>query len=111
MLIGDRRLFHPLGFHRPAVLLDGRPVRRLVVRPVRSPSSRAVVAGARGSRVARAPLPSRQVPSGVAFPDPVRTMVCRRRARRREVLHALGFTGRGSGGGRKRRNYLSEVSC
>lgn len=53
----------------------------------------------------------RDVPSQVSFADPARIVACVRRKRRAEVLHALNKTGRGSGSGKKRRTYSSDISC
>lgn len=108
--VSDRRVFHPSRVFRPAVLVDGRPVRRYVVAAPRLVRPAAVGRGARAHPSWRAPRLF-ELPHKVSFPDPVRTLVCVRRGTRREVLHALKYVGRGSGGGRKRRNELSEVTC
>lgn len=47
----------------------------------------------------------------IGFEHPKRVLICLRRKARREVLHALKKTGRGHGGGRKRRNAYSNVRC
>lgn len=51
----------------------------------------------------------------VTFPNPTKTIICVRRKQRKEVLHALKFTG---GAGRRRRrfraprrNFFSYVDC
>lgn len=45
------------------------------------------------------------------FNVPRKVLICIRRKQRREVLHAAKRVGRGSGGGARRRNHYSEVSC
>lgn len=45
------------------------------------------------------------------FTDPKKTIVCRRRKERKQVLFALKKTGRGSGGGKKRLNENSFIRC
>lgn len=61
------------------------------------------------------PLPKRSVrPStfpvgGLSFSSPRSVLVCVRRKQRREVLHAIGRSGRNSS--RRRRGPLSGVSC
>lgn len=50
------------------------------------------------------------LPSIVAFSQPKRVLVCIRRSRRREVLHAKGVAGR-RGLRPPRRNYFSSISC
>lgn len=47
----------------------------------------------------------------IAFSDPLTVTECVRRRVRREVLHALKKTGRGSGGGKKRRTWRSMIKC
>lgn len=93
--IEDRRLFHPLGAFAPARSLDRRS--RLIVHPPNVNKS-----------VRRNDF---RVPSAVGFDVPSRVAVCVRRKQRKEVLHAKRFTGRGSGGGKHRRNYWSDVRC
>ena len=46
-----------------------------------------------------------------AIAGDLRSLICRRRAERREVLHATGKTGAGSGYGPKRRSWSSFVEC
>lgn len=88
----DRRVHHPLGEYRPAVAFSGHPVRTNVVRPSKFKSNL-------------------YVSPKVRFAVPKKTLICVRRAERKEVLHALKKVGRGRGGGRKRRNWFSEVTC
>lgn len=93
-LLEDRRQFHPLAEFRPA--------RSFLTRP------RLVIAQPNVNKPRRSTL---RIPSQVGFDVPRNVAVCVRRKSRKEVLHALRFTGRGSGGGAKRRNYWSDVSC
>lgn len=51
-----------------------------------------------------------RVPYQVAFKAPAETLVCVRRARRKQVLHALRKTGRG-GQRRPRRSKWSSIKC
>lgn len=97
-IIEDRRLFHPLGDFRPARSFLARPRPRLVIADVNVNRGRRKVT-------------PYKVPSQIGFSVPRDVVVCVRRKQRKEVLHAFKFTGRGSGSGRKRRNYWSDVSC
>lgn len=49
--------------------------------------------------------------SALKYAEPQRVSVCLRRKGRREVLHALKRTGKGSGGGRRRRTATSNNHC
>lgn len=51
-----------------------------------------------------------RIAEAASFADPNKTMVCVRRAVRREVLHALGLQSRGAGG-RRRRTPRSNIRC
>lgn len=97
--IEDRREFHPEGDFRPARGFV-YPRHRLVVSVPRQEPSR---------------LPDTftpAVPVGVAFKAPRQVAICVRRKQRREVLHAVGKTGRGSRFHRApRRNIYSEIRC
>lgn len=89
--VEDRRRYHP-----------DRRFRRL--RQVNAVVGGNVIVG-RSNR-------SNVVPSGLRFENPRKLIVCVRRNRRREILHALGRTGRGSRfNKRRRRNELSSISC
>lgn len=88
--VEDRRTFHPLGDFRPARATSGHPVKPHVVKPAKS---------------------SRALSYRINFAVPKRTVICVRRQTRKEVLHALRKVGRGRGGGHKRFNWQSEVSC
>lgn len=93
MEVSDRRRFHPEGVDRPAVMLSGSPVARLVV----------------GPDVKRGPRRG-VLPWTLAFANPSRTMICVRRRERREVIHALGVAG--SHGLRPpSRNWTSDIVC
>jgi len=96
--IEDRRQYHPEGPARPARSWSSAR-HRLVVTPQR-----------RESVLADTYTPT--VPVGVSFEAPRRVAICVRRKQRREVLHALMKTGRGSRHHRKpRKSYYSEVNC
>lgn len=86
----DRRRWHPERLARPASII--RPAARLVARDTRLH-----------------PLWDQQTKATIAFADPPRVSVCRRRQQRKEVIHAKGVAG-----GRvrpPRRNEFSDVSC
>lgn len=95
-LVEDRRAHHPLQEFRPARQVSGHPVKPHVIK--RSTNN----------HVLGRHLP---IPLKVQFAEPKRTAICVRRGQRKEVLHALKKTGRGRGGGRKKRNWYSDVSC
>lgn len=88
----DRRTFHPEGPARPA-RSPRRPRHRLSV-PKKYQYS----------------LKKSYVPHEVGFQDPQKVLVCVRRKRRREVLHALRKAGK-RGQKRPRRNFYSSISC
>lgn len=91
----DRRRFHPAGPLRPAFSFRAAD-RRIVVKQ----SSRSA--------------PKRNDTYSdwrVAFAVPHRVAVCVRRKQRREVIHALKLTGKGSRARRHRRNTWSDVDC
>lgn len=97
--IEDRREFHPEG--------DFRPARGFVY-----PRHRLVVSVPRQEPSRLADTYTPVVPLGVSFKAPRQVAICVRRKQRREVLHAMGKTGRGSRFNRApRRNVYSEVSC
>lgn len=88
----DRRSYHPEGDFRPA--RGFRLFRHRVNVPSRARFS-----------------PQKFLsPSATVFNAPQEVLVCVRRSVRREVLHALGRTGK-VGQGRPHRNWLSSVSC
>lgn len=92
--IEDRRQYHPLNVFRPARTVYGSPVGPLkVARPGRETKARF------------------RLPVGIRFDVPAKVAVCVRRKRRKEVLHALKKVGKGSGGGKRRRNFWSGVQC
>lgn len=68
---------------------DGRPVGRLAIAVNRS----------------------RNIPIGVRFTAPKKTLTCVRRQARKEVLFAKGKAGGGRISRRRRRNENSEVQC
>lgn len=89
----DRRTYHPAQ-QRPAGALIRRAT-RLVVSPTHS------LGGAVKNKL----------PAAVQFAQPRAVAICVRRRARREVLHALRLTKRGSGSGTRRRNTYSKVKC
>lgn len=84
MEIEDRRRFHPAK-HRSAASFS-RPHHVLKAKP------------------------SRALPKRVMFEAPKKVLVCVRRQRRKEVLHAKRVAGSGNLR-RPRRNWFSDVSC
>lgn len=99
--IEDRRTFHPLREFRPPAVLLGATRASLV--PAVSPARKAKKEG--GLRHRQAPPPT------LAFRAPKEVLVCVRRHRRREVLHALKKTGRGARARHRHRNPYSEIRC
>lgn len=99
--IEDRRTYHPLRSFRPPAVLLGATRSALV--PVgkkaenRAAPLRSHVSGA--------------VPRSIAFDAPPHVLICVRRHRRREVLHALRKTGKGARARLRRRNPFSEIRC
>lgn len=78
----DRRRYHPEGRYRPPAAAI-RDARRLIAGPAHT----------------------------IGFKQPNRVLLCQRRHQRREVLHALQRTGKGSRARTRRRSYWSDVSC
>lgn len=89
--VDDRRSWHPERSDRPVMSVSG-PVGVQVVRPARG-------------------LSVPPVPAQVSFRSPNRVVTCVRRERRREVMFALGRTGKGSRSRRHRRSWRSDFSC
>lgn len=85
-LLEDRRRFHPLGVFAPPAAKN-RPSRRIVAS--RHPFGRHVL----------------------KFNVPRNVYLCARRKIRKEVLHALRLTGKGSAQKKRRRNEYSDISC
>lgn len=65
------------------------------------------------ARLKAAPTPASYYspPPAIAFADPRSTIACIRRQRRREVLHALRKTGKGSKARKRHRNQNSGIRC
>lgn len=82
-LFSDRRLFHPQRQLQPPAALK-RPARRIMA--------------TRHRHVLK-------------FKVPLQVDLCVRRQRRKEVLHALRLTGKGSRARSRRRNEWSGISC
>lgn len=95
--VEDRRTYHPEKFFRPARMIWGHPVG-----PVRPSESK--------RRPGRSWLPGAISPR-LKFADVQRTIICVRRKRRKEVLHALRKTGKGRGRRRPHFNFYSKISC
>lgn len=90
--VEDLRRYHPLGAARSVKVVTGHAVQPLrVARPGRPPR-----------------VHPQNVPSGLAFAVPRKTVICIRRKRRREVLFAKNVR-RGSGS--RRRNFWSDIRC
>lgn len=87
--VEDHRLFNPDPYASP--------------RSTRSRATRIVAKSGSGSRYAR----QSEQPY---FASPRNVIICHRRKTRKEVLHAYGKTGKGSGKPR-RRNQFSNVRC
>lgn len=94
-LVEDRRTYHPLGYFRPARTISGHPVGPVVVTKNRSTKNQA------------RPF----LAKGLSFALPKKTLICVRRKTRKEVLHALKKVGKGKSGGRRRRNWYSNIGC
>lgn len=91
--IDDRRTFDFEPATRPARLFTGSTA-SITATPIKKKTERA-----------RA-----RVPYQIAFSAPAETLVCVRRRRRKEVLHAKRKTGK-RGQRRPRRSQFSEVKC
>lgn len=92
-VVEDRRRYHPHGrFARPRVFTG---VESTTIAP-------------RTRRDGR----RERLMSQLAFDTPKRVLACQRRSERREVLHALGKTGRGSTSRRRKRlTEFSKLRC
>lgn len=95
----DRRFHHPDGLYRPAKDVLGN-VPRVVVRRKSDKYQYSL----------KKSFPALYEPDFQAFAVPDRVLICVRRKRRKEVLHALKKTGKG-GQKRPRRNWYSDVTC
>lgn len=91
--VEDRRTYHPLSDLRPVLSLRKWSVRMVP----KAPKGRAPAKLARGQ-------------FRLGFVGPQHVQICVRRGQRKEVLHALKKTGKGSGRSRKRNAY-SNVRC
>lgn len=97
----DRRRFHPAGPLRSPRTFSRRPY-RLVLHDRK-------YATVKSSPRNRFLFPS-QTKAVIAFDAPRSVLVCVRRHRRKEVLHALGKAGR-VGQRKPKRNFYSSVHC
>lgn len=91
--IDDRRSFDFEPASRPARLFTGSTA-QITATPITKKTARA----------------QQRVPYQIAFTAPKQTLVCIRRKRRKEVLHALNKTGRG-GQKKPRRSPFSNTRC
>lgn len=91
--VEDRRTWHPVGPFRPARQLGGHPVHPVNVNKPKNQKFK------------------RQLPFGLKFAVPENTVICVRRKRRKEVLHALKKTGKGRGRKRPTKNWYSKIGC
>lgn len=96
--VEDRRTFHPLGPTRPARFSTG------------GPSSLTLRDKPKAGRF-KTPFGHSQTKATVAFDDPGNVLVCLRRKRRKEVLHAMKRAGKGGRQRRHRRNTHSAIRC
>lgn len=94
--IEDRRTYHPLDFFRPARSFN-RSQHSLVVKQPAKNKDR--FSGLRG------------LPTAIQFYAPKKVLVCVRRQRRKEVIHALKKTGKGAAKRHRRRSYYSNIHC
>lgn len=101
----DRRFWHPEGDYAPVGVFRQRSARRLIeAAPTRRRTDGTTGVG-KSFRGFRPPVIR-------AFAKPDEVLVCVRRSTRREVLHALGRTGRGSGAKKMPRlTWRSKISC
>lgn len=109
-LMEDRRLYSPEPYTRPAASLS-QPRHRLVIKNVPKSVSRS---NARSFKTYNAPATgvfARALPDRVAFQTPKRVLICIRRQKRKEVIHALNKSGRGVSRKNPRRSEYSDVSC
>jgi len=102
--VEDRRAWYPSDVapatgYSPARTFSGRPARLRVQTPVRRSE-------ARFRPLVRLSYPSARI----GFQEPRDVVICVRRSRRREVLHALGVAG-SRGLRRPRRNAFSAITC
>lgn len=97
--IEDRRTYHPEGDFRPAASFS-KPRHRLEVPRAKHPHRQ------------NFQLAFRSVLNNgrIAFKAPEKVLVCVRRQRRKEVLHALKKSGK-TGQRKPRQSYLSSVTC
>lgn len=93
----DRRAWHPQGVTAPARSFSSTRHRLVLSNPLPLFVPRPIKTATRWTKI--------------AFQGPKKVLVCVRRSIRKEVLHALHFTGRGSGGGKKRWSEYSSIHC
>lgn len=97
------------GGARRATLIPAAALRsRSIVSP---PRQRPLLAKVQRAPTRRALAVAPETRVGLAVPDAVREAVCRERAERREVLHALRKVGGSSSRAPKRRSWRSSIRC
>lgn len=102
-LYEDRRLWHPLGALAPARSYSRtRHALRTVPQPNRN-STRA-----QPQKLRSISFMPRET---IAFANPDRVLICARRQRRKQVLHAKKKVGRGASRRRPKFNFYSSISC
>lgn len=103
----DRRHFHPEGPQRPAQTFRGIPARFKVKVQIRSKDNIPKLVESSYYSTGY-----EDVPHQMSFRNPDRVLVCARRQIRKEVLHALGISGRrGIGRGGVKFNENSKFGC
>lgn len=93
--VEDRRRYHPMGESSPALNTSGRQ-HTLTYAPRHTNSTQLAKPSA--------------LPKGVGFTTPQNVVVCIRRKKRQEVLHALKKAGK-AGQKAPRRSAYSEIHC
>lgn len=104
-LYDDKRRFTPSGMVSPAISPFQRRIPYTLI--PKSPSRRSIQ---RGNRLGYDPQTAFKTMSTIAFSKPNATIVCMRRAERKQVLHAFNKTGK-TGQRAPRLNYMSKISC
>lgn len=124
----DRRRFHPEGPDKPARTRRGT-VARMSIAGVSSPKNREAFAAAQRARresqrfsafglsgVGVGGLPPRSknrtaLNARVQFQSPKHVWICVKRKIRKEIMHALKFTGKSVVRRQPRRNMYSDIKC
>lgn len=99
--IEDRRTWHPLGSERNARSFK-RATHSLVIPPANVNKNK---------NQSKFKGPKLTLPHTIGFEAPQQVLVCVRRKTRKEVLFAKNKTGKGARKFKRRRSWLSEISC